>query len=125
MPSSIPFEQRYVPPDPRRRKREPMTAADRLVCAICGGLLGLVIWSFFYWILLMGAMKASAKANIRDPAAAPAVDPFAMLPSFAWGGLVAACFGIYGTVVGAERMLDRFEKVIRIEGEVAKHVNRS
>lgn len=70
-------------------------------------------------------MKAAGKAAVRQPAAGAVVDPFAILPAFSWGGLVMAGFAIFGAVVGAERMMDAFEMVIRVEGEVAKHVNRS
>jgi uncharacterized membrane protein YeiH len=47
-----------------------------------------------------------------------------MLPAFSWVGLVIAAFAIFGAIVGAERMMDTFEKVVCVEGKVAKHVNR-
>jgi hypothetical protein len=121
MPSTIPFEQRYRPPDPKRRRRERLTRVDRLVCAVAGGFLGFVIWSFGYTILLLIMMKAAA----RQLAAGPVIDPFDKLPPFSWGCLVVMGFAIFGAVVGAERMMDAFEKVVHFEGKVAEHVNQS
>jgi hypothetical protein len=120
--SSIPFEQRYQPPDPRRKKRERLTATDRLVCAVCGAFLGFVLWTFGYLILVSGTMKAVAR---QAPAAKGPVDPLERLPAFWWGGSVALGFALFGAVVGAERMMDGFDKVLRVEGEVARAVNRS
>lgn len=122
--SSIPFEKRYRPHDPRRRKRDPLTATDRLVCAVCGGFLGFVLWTFGYLILISGAMKASARqaAAAHGPAA---VDPLDRLPPFWWGGPAALAFALFGTAVGPERMMDGFGRVLDLEGEVARAVNRS
>jgi hypothetical protein len=135
--SKTPFEQRYRPPDPRRRRREVLTWGDRLVCAICGGVLGLVLWTFAYLILIAIVLKAVVSDPIPAAgpvAAAPAgadvapavpVDPWTRLPAFSWGGTVAVAFALFGAVVGAERMLDGFEKVVRVEDEVARAVNES
>ena len=120
--SSIPFERRYRPPDPRRRKRERLSVTDRLVCAVCGALLGIVLWTSGYLILVSGTMKAAAR---QPPPAKGSVDPWDRLPPFWWGGSVALGFALFGAVVGAERMMDGFEKVLRVEGEVANAVNRS
>jgi hypothetical protein len=120
--SSIPFERRYQPPDPRRRRRERLTATDRLVCAVCGAFLGFVLWTFGYLILVSGAMKAAAR---QAPPAQGPVDPLAKLPPFWWGGPAALGFALFGAVVGAERMMDGFEKALRAEGAVARAVNRS
>ena len=94
---------------------------DRFVCAVTGGFLGFVIWSFGYLIVLAALTKAAA----RQVAAGPIINPFDKLPAFSWGGLVVAGFAVFGTVVGAERMMDAFEKVVRVEGKVAEHINRS
>lgn len=120
--SSIPFEQRYQPPDPRRRKRERLTAMDRFVCAVAGAFLGFLLWIVAYLILVSGAMKAAAR---QPPAVNGPVDPFERLPPFWWGSSVALGFGLFGAVVGAERMLDGFEKVLRMEGEAARAVNHT
>jgi hypothetical protein len=53
------------------------------------------------------------------------VDPLAKLPPFWWGGSVALGFAVFGAIVGAERMMDGFEKVLGVEGEFARAVNRS
>jgi hypothetical protein len=120
--SSIPFEQRYQRPDPRRRKRERMTTTDRMVCAAFGALLGFVLWTVGYFILVCGAMKAAAR---QAPAAKAPVDPLERLPPFWWGGSIALGFSLFGAVVGAERMTDGFEELLRAEGEIARAVNRS
>jgi hypothetical protein len=119
IPSSIPFEQRCQPP--KRRKREPMTKIDRLVCAICGSVLGLFLWTTSYMILFSMVMRAGA----RHPAAASKADPADLLPPFWWGATVAVAFAGYGTVVGAERMMDGFEKAVHVQGKVADAINRS
>ncbi|QEH32720.1 hypothetical protein OJF2_11990 [Aquisphaera giovannonii] len=136
--SSIPFEQRDLPPDPRKRKREPMTAVDRLVCLIIGGFLGFAIWTIAYVILISGAMKASARHHptittspdqgilAQGAVEVPRdLDPFDRLPPFWWGSSVALAFGLFGAVVGGERMVDAFERIVRVEGEVARAVNRA
>jgi hypothetical protein len=130
--SRIPFEQRYRPPDPRRRRREKLTWGDRLVCAICGGILGLFVWMFAYLILIVAAMKATVRqpAPVAAPVAAVAappapVDPFSRLPAFSWGGTVVVGFALFGAVAGAERMLDGFEKVVRVEDQAWQAVNES
>jgi hypothetical protein len=120
--SSVPFEQRYQPPDPKRRKRERLTTLDRLICAFFGAFLGFVLWTFSYVILVSGTMKAAAR---QAPAVKGPIDPLEMLPSYWWGGSVAVGFALFGAVVGAERMMDGFEKVLRVEGEFARAVNRS
>jgi hypothetical protein len=120
--SSIPFEQRSLPPDRRRRTRERLTVTDRLVCAVCGILLGFALWTFGYLILVSGTMKA---AVIQVPATKGQVELFEKLPPFWWGGPVALGFGLFGAAVGAERMMDGFERVIGVEGAVARAVNRS
>jgi hypothetical protein len=120
--SSIPFEQRHHPCHWRRGKRERLTATDRLVCAVCGAFLGFALWTVGYLIVVSGTMKAAAR---QAPAAKGAVGPFAMLPPFWWGSSVALGFGLFGAAAGAERMMDGFEKVLRVEGEVARAVNRS
>jgi hypothetical protein len=122
MPSSIPFEQRYRPPDPKRRKRERLTKVDRLVCAVTGAFLGFVILAFGFLILLPALMRAAA----RQPAAVPPIKLLdGLLAPFSWGGLVVAGFAVFGAVVGPERMLDAFEWVIRVEAKFAEHINRS
>lgn len=120
--SSIPFEQRYRPPDPRRRRRERLTARDRLECAACGAFLGFLLWTLAYLILVGAAFKAGARL---DPKAEVQVDPMDRLPPFWWGGPVLLGFAVFGSAVGAERMMDGFERVLRVECEVAKAVNRS
>ena len=120
--SCIPFEQRYRPPGPSRRKRERLTVMDRLVCAVCGAFLGIVLWTCGYLILVSGTMKAAARQ------ATPAkgwVDPWDKLPPFWWGSSVALGFALFGAVVGAERLMDGFEKALRVEGKVADAVSRS
>ena len=69
-------------------------------------------------------MRAAGRAAARQPGA-KVVDSFEFIPDFSWGGLVIATFAILGAFVGPERMIDTFEKVVRFEGEVAKHANRS
>jgi len=120
--SSVPFEERYRPPNSRRRKRERLTAVDRLVCGVCGAFLGLVLWTIAYSILLAASLKASTR---HAPSVAEAVNPLDRLPPFSWCGPVMLGFALFSAVVGAERMMDGFEKVVRIEGEVARAVNRS
>ena len=123
MVSTIPFEQRYPPPNPKRRKREPLTAVDRFVGAFLGGVLGFVSWTFSYSILLIIALKAAAK----QPAGAVgglAINPLDKLPSFSWGGLVVAGFATFSAIVGAERMMDAFEKVVHFLGKIAEHAIR-
>jgi hypothetical protein len=117
VPSSIPFEQRYRPPDPRSRRRERLTRTDRVVCAITGGFLGFVLWTVGYLLMLLAFFKAAA----RQPAAVPPIDPFDWLPSYSWGFLAAAGFAAFGAVVGAERMMDGFVAVLGVEGMFAKH----
>ncbi len=132
IPSSIPFEQRYRPPSPRRRRREKMTKVDRLVCGFCGSLLGLMLWTFFYLILVSAALKASGRRQLLQPPAngqavamakAP-TDPFDLLPPFWWGGGVALVFAGYGTVVGAERMMDGFDAVLLLECRFSQALTR-
>jgi hypothetical protein len=130
--SSVPFEQRYRPPDPKRRRREVLTRGDRLVCGICGGVLGLFLWTFAYFILITGAMKAAARnpvpaaasAAVGAAAAAP-IDPFSRLPAFSWGGTVVVGFAIFGAIVGPDRMIDGFMNVLRVENEVSRAAGRS
>jgi hypothetical protein len=126
-PSSIPFERRYRPP--AKRRREHLTATDRLVCAACGAFLGLAIWTFAYLIFMMLSLKVAAKAGQQaliaaasdPPVAVRPLDPDDLLPPFSWGGAVAAGFALFG----AERMMDAFEKTVRVEGEIAGHINRA
>jgi hypothetical protein len=120
--SSIRFEQRNHPLDRRRTKRERLTATDRLVCAVCGTFLGFALWTFGYLIFVSGTMKATAR---QAPAVKGPADPFEKLPPFWWGGSAALGFGLFGAAVGAERMMDGFQRVLRVEGEVARAVNRS
>ncbi len=120
--NNLPFEQRYRTPDPRRKKRESLTAVDRLVCAVCGAFLGSVLWTFGYLMLVSGAMKASAR---QAPAAKARVDPIDRLPPFWWGGSAAVGFALLGSVVGAERMMDGFDRLLRVELEIGRAVNRS
>jgi hypothetical protein len=119
IPSSIPFEQRYQPP--RRRTREPMTRTDRLVCAVCGSLLGLFLWTTSYMLVFSVVIRAGAK----HPEAAAKADPMDLLPPYWWGAAFAAGFAGYGTAVGAERMMDGFEKCVRIQGKIAEAISRS
>jgi hypothetical protein len=109
-----------------------LTRGDRLVCAICGGVLGLVLWSFAYVILIMAAMKVASRSPV--PAAAPAavgaaaaapIDPFGRLPAFSWGGTVVVGFAIFGAIAGPDRMIDGFMNVLRVEGEFSRAVGRS
>lgn len=118
----IPFEQRYQPPGPRRRKHERLTASDRLVCAVLGAFLGFVLWTVGYVIVAYGFLKAAAR---QDPAVKGPIDPLAGLPPFWWGCPVAAGFALFGAAVGAERLMDRFEKVFEVEGEAARAVDRA
>jgi hypothetical protein len=118
--NNIPFEQRCNPP--RRRKREPMTKVDRLVCAICGSLLGLFLWTTSYLLVASLAMRATARHPAPNGAMA---DPSDLLPPFWWGGVPALLFAGYGTAVGAERMLDGFEKILSLQGKIADALNRS
>jgi hypothetical protein len=60
-----------------------MTKIDRLVCAICGSLLGLVLWTTSYMILFSMVMRAGAR---HPEAAASKADPLDLLPPFWWGG---------------------------------------
>jgi hypothetical protein len=118
--NNTPFEQRYHAP--RRRKREPMTMTDRLICAICGSLLGLFLWTTGYLVLATLAMKAVARHPVPNAAMS---DPSDLLPPFWWGGVPALLFAGYGTAFGAERMLDGFEKILSVQGKIADAVNRA
>jgi hypothetical protein len=120
--SSIPFEQRYLPPAPRRRRAEKLTATDRLVCAICGAFLGFVLWVGGYLILVSAALKGAARHGVPDQMTA---DPFGFLPPFWWGVFVALAFALFGAIVGAERMMDGFGNAVQAEGKVAEALNRS
>jgi|GEM_PF-6346264 len=119
--SNIPFEQRFQSPNPRRRKHERLTVTDRLVCAACGAFLGFVIWTVAYLILFSVAIKVAGR---QEPAAKVHFEPLEKLPPFWWGSSIALGFSLFGAIVGAERMMDGFEKVIRVEGEVARAVSR-
>jgi hypothetical protein len=120
--NSIPFEQRYQPPDPKRRKRERLTPIDRLICAFFGAILGFMLWTYGYVILVSKTMKVAAR---QAHAAKGPIDPLERLPSFWWGGSVATGFALFGAVVGAERMMDGFGKAVRVSAEIARAVNRS
>lgn len=101
-----------------------MTVTDRLVCAVCGGFLGFVLWTFGYLILVSMAMKASARQP--PPAQGKVVmDPFDRLPPFWWGASASLSFAVFGSVVGAERMMDCFAWGMDWEGKIAQAVNRS
>jgi hypothetical protein len=118
--SSIPFEQRYRPPDPRRRKRERLTKTDRFVCGFMGGLLGFGLWVMQFMIWLMVLVKAAPKR----PGKVPPVDPFDLLPPLHTSLYPAAALGLFGLIVGPERMMDVFEKVVRILGKCAEAMSR-
>jgi hypothetical protein len=47
------------------------------------------------------------------------------LPSFAWVWVPVLAFALLGAVAGAELMLDGFDRVLRVEDEAARAVNRS
>jgi len=118
--SSIPFEQRYRPPDPKRRRRERLTAGDRLVCGVFGSLMGLLFWTFGYFIVITVLLKLAAKAH----GAGGLVDPLEHLPYFGGGVPVVLGFAVFGAVVGPELMMDTSEKVLRVENEIADYVSR-
>jgi hypothetical protein len=122
IPSSIPFEQRYQPPDRNGGGRPNVLPPLIDWCARFAALSwGLSLWTFGYLIMLSRTMKAAA----RQPAAGRGIDPSERLPSFAWGGPVALGFAIFGAVVGPELMMDGFDKALHVEGEVARGVARS
>lgn len=122
--SNEPFENRCPPP--RRRRPERLTRADRFVLALFGGLLGMVSWILLYAIIAMAAFKAEAKLAARaqpeDPAATNA--PIDRIPAYWWGFCPALAFAGYGSIVGAERMMDGFDRVLRGLGELARAAGR-
>lgn len=120
--SNIPFEQRCPPP--RCRKREPLTRADRLVLTLCGSLLGLFLWTTSYMIMISAALKVEAKAS-RHSATTVDRDPLDRLPPYWWGVWPALAFAGFGSIVGAERMMDGFESCMGGLGKVSEGVSRS
>lgn len=118
------FERRRLPP--RKRKREPLTAGDRLVLALFGGLLGLILWSVLYLILALIGVKVMNKVAALPPQvpAAPPIDPMGHLPPYSWGSWPALAFAAYGSLVGAERMMDAFEWFMEQLGEFARAGDR-
>ncbi len=101
-----------------------MTASDRFVCAVMGGVLGLILWAVAYLIVFMAAVKASMRAAAVAQAAG-FIDPLDNLPAFSWGSVLIASFAIFGATVGAERMMNVFEMVVHFLGKVAEHVGSS
>jgi hypothetical protein len=81
-------------------------------------MLGYLIWAGGYLLAVVCLLKASA----RRPLGAPAFDPFDVLPSFSWGGVVAVAFAILGAFGGPERLMDAYDKALEVEAKVAKHV---
>ena len=119
--NSLPFEQRCPPPDRRRKKRDKLTTKDRAVCAFCGAFLGLFLWVVAYVIFFMAVIRVVAK-HAQD--AEKMIDPVDLLPPFWWGSGVVLGFALFGAWVGAERMMDGFEAVLRAEGVAARAANR-
>ena len=119
--NNVPFEQRCPP---RRRKRERLTRTDRFVCVFCGLFLGRVLWTDGYLILVGSASKAASRRSLEAQAAAD-FNPLGRLPSYWWGCPLALAFGLFGGVVGAERMMDGFETGAKLLAKVARIVERS
>ena len=93
-----------------RRRREVLTTGDRLICAGMGAAMGLALWSIFYAILFLLSFRVAMKAGV---AADLAADPVGLLPSCRWWGAATADgFALFGFLVGPERMMDGFERVL-------------
>jgi hypothetical protein len=122
--NNLPFEQRCPPPKPR--KPELLTRQDRFVLALCGSFLGLFLWTAGYVILCSMAMKAGARIAARPQAAlaAPIIDPMDRLPPYWWGAYPAFAFACYGSIVGAERMMDSFQTIMRWLSKFAEAASR-
>ena len=105
--NNIPFEQRCLPPRPRKLER--LTPADRCVCAICGFFLGSVVWTYGYLgVISSVSRKAAASPQVNSQP----VDPMSRIPSYWWGSIAAGGFAIFGATAGPERMMDVFEKTM-------------
>ncbi len=107
-----------------RRRREPLTAGDRLVCAGCGALMGLTLWTFLYGVLFLGAVMIQSRPDVaaRIAAGQASATPWDVVPSYwYWGGLCAAAFALFGALAGPERMMDGFETVSQHESDCADH----
>lgn len=116
-PSGTPYEKRHRPSDTRKRKQQDaLTLSDRLVCALCGGILGFALWTDGYFVLMYASARTSGRVITRQAEIGRPNDPAAWLPPFAWGYLVAAGCASFGAAVGPERMMDGFEKVMRTLG---------
>ncbi|WP_435017861.1 hypothetical protein TA3x_005481 [Tundrisphaera sp. TA3] len=104
-----------------------MTRGDRLVLALCGSLLGLISWSTLYLILFLNGLKVAAKvaAQVPQMPPVPPIDPMPGLPSYWWGAWPALAFAGYGSLAGAERMMDAFEWVMKQLGEFARIASRN
>lgn len=120
MVSRVPFEQRFQPQNRPWRKRPKRTTADRFVCGLCGTLLGCVLWSVLYLMVVGFLLRTTAKV----PDAALQADPFEALPSFLWGGIPASLFGLFGTIVDEERMMDAFDLILKLEVRIAREIDR-
>lgn len=120
MVSQVPFEQRFQPMQRPWRKRPKCNTADRFVCGLCGTVLGGILWTVLY-IMVVGIML---RATAKMPDAALQADPFAMLPSFLWGSIPALLFGVFGTIVEEERMMNAFEFILKVETRIAREINR-
>ncbi len=107
--NNIPFEKRASRPNRQPAKRDELTPGDRLVCAFFARpVLGGVLWTFGYVIL----MYVLTRTAVRQLAAMNGgADPWDSLPPFWWGGLLALGFAAFGAVVGAERMMDCFQRI--------------
>jgi hypothetical protein len=81
-----------------------------------------VLWAVGYVIVAYSLLKVAGRPA---PAVNGPIDPLAGLPSFWWGCPVAAGFALFSAAMGAERMMDRFEKVLEVEGEAARVVDRA
>ena len=103
----VPIEQRGWS---TKRRPEKLTTGDRHVCGGMGAGLGLILWSFAYAILFLLALKLSFRPAV---VANVALDPLNRLPNhWWWGGLSADSFALFGFLVGPERTMDAFEKIL-------------
>jgi hypothetical protein len=116
--TSEPYELRFRP-SKRQYTPEPKTRGDRLVCGVCGAVMGLFLWTVAYLITAAFLLKAALRAGQATN------EPLAHLPTFTYGGIPVALLALFAYFGGVRRLLTVVEKVLDFERRLAERLNEN